>query len=278
MARARNIKPGLFKNEVLGVADPMLTLLFEGLWLLADREGRLEDRPLRIKAEVFPYREGLDVAAMITWLESNGFIHRYQVDGKSLIQIENFVKHQNPHKNEPASILPSPDQAGATSGKIGSALADSGFRIPDSGFLIPECRPAEQAVATAAQPPAPPPPVSGKPKREQTTLAVYLEACKAAGIKPVPDDHHVKAWATDAGISTEMLQIAWVQFRERYLTDEKAKGKRYKDWPGHFANAVKANWFKLWFMGDDNRPAWSSIGLTHKAALDAKKARETAHA
>lgn len=123
-----------------------------------------------------------------------------------------------------------------------------------------------------------PPPTSGKPKREQTTLAVYLEACKTAGIKPVPDDHHVKAWATDAGISTEMLQIAWLQFRDRYLSDEKAKGKRYKDWPGHFANAVKANWFKLWFMGDDNRPAWSSIGLTHKAALDAKKARETAHA
>ncbi len=131
-------------------------------------------------------------------------------------------------------------------------------------------------VAPAAQ--TPPPSISGKPKREQTTLAVYLEACKGAGIKPVPDDHHVKAWATDAGISTEMLQIAWLQFRERYLTDEKAKGKRYKDWLGHFANAVKANWFKLWFMVDDNRPAWSSIGLTHKAALDAKKARETAHA
>ena len=91
MARARNIKPALFKNEVLGVADPMLTLLFEGLWLLADREGRLEDRPLRIKGELFPYREGLDMDALLNWLASNGFIVRYQVDGKRYIEIDNFV-------------------------------------------------------------------------------------------------------------------------------------------------------------------------------------------
>ena len=48
MARARNIKPALFKNEVLGVADPIATLLFIGLWTLADRRGILEDRPLQI--------------------------------------------------------------------------------------------------------------------------------------------------------------------------------------------------------------------------------------
>ncbi|MCF5227676.1 phage replication protein, partial [Pseudomonas syringae] len=73
MARARNIKPALFKNEVLGVADPMLTLLFEGLRLLADKAGRLEDRPLRIKGELFPYRDGLDVDGMLAWLAAEGF-------------------------------------------------------------------------------------------------------------------------------------------------------------------------------------------------------------
>ena len=43
--RARNLKPSIFKNELLAVADPLYTLVFEGLWCLADREGRLEDRP-----------------------------------------------------------------------------------------------------------------------------------------------------------------------------------------------------------------------------------------
>ncbi len=68
--RARNIKPGFFKNEHLGTADPIVALLFEGLWLLADRDGRLEDRPLRIKAEIFPYREGLDINGSLTQVRS----------------------------------------------------------------------------------------------------------------------------------------------------------------------------------------------------------------
>lgn len=106
MARARNIKPGLFKNELLGVADPFITLLFESLWTLADREGRLEDRPLRIKAETFPYREGLDVNGFLTELQRLGFILRYSVAGEPLIQILNFKKHQTPHNTEKASILP----------------------------------------------------------------------------------------------------------------------------------------------------------------------------
>lgn len=132
MARARNIKPGLFKNEILGVADPLYTILFEGLWVLADRAGRLEDRPLRIKAEVFPYREGLDIGAMLDWLASNGFIVRYQVNGAKYIEILSFTKHQNPHKNETPSEIPayqpgdaSTEEIGTTSEFIGSTRADS---------------------------------------------------------------------------------------------------------------------------------------------------------
>ena len=108
MARARNIKPSLFKNELLGVADPLITLLFQNLWMLADREGRLEDRPLRIKAETFPYRENLDINGYLTELERLGFIHRYTVKNQALIQVINFKKHQSPHKTEKPSELPEP--------------------------------------------------------------------------------------------------------------------------------------------------------------------------
>lgn len=106
MARARNIKPSLFKNELLGVADPLLTILFTSLWCLADKEGRLEDRPLRIKAETFPYREGLDVNGYLTELQTLGFIHRYSVKGVRLIQVTNFRKHQAPHHTEKESEYP----------------------------------------------------------------------------------------------------------------------------------------------------------------------------
>lgn len=158
MARARNIKPGFFKNEVLGVADPLYSLLFEGLWVLADRAGRLEDRPLRIKGEVFPYRDGLNVDAMLNWLDSNGFIRRYTAQGKKCILVLEFVKHQNPHKNEAESELPAPsnectkpEEIGTTSEIIGSARADS----LSSDSLIPDSlKEAKASLSVSAKPTA----------------------------------------------------------------------------------------------------------------------------
>lgn len=118
-----------------------------------------------------------------------------------------------------------------------------------------------------------------KPKtRKAQTLAAYLADCKANRVKPVPDDHYIRRWSADAGMSGEMLQIAWVKFRERYTEAEKGKGKRYKDWPAHFATAVKDNWFKLWFADADG-VKWTTNGLTCKAVLDAQmKQQEAANA
>ena len=106
MARARNIKPSFFTNELLGTEDPMVSLTFAGLWCLADKEGILEDRPLRIKAELFPYRENLDVNGYLTVLQRLGFIHRYVVNGVSYLQVINFEKHQCPHHTEKSKKYP----------------------------------------------------------------------------------------------------------------------------------------------------------------------------
>ena len=107
MARARNIKPAFFMNDELAEIDPLGRLLFIGLWTIADREGRLEDRPLRIKAEVLPY-DNCDTVELLNQLEKRGFVFRYEVDGTGYIQITNFTKHQNPHYKEVASEIPAP--------------------------------------------------------------------------------------------------------------------------------------------------------------------------
>jgi hypothetical protein len=146
MARSRNIKPSIFKNELLGVADPLLTVLFSGLWCLADREGRLEDRPLRIKAEIFPYRE---IAAplfnrYITELQQLGFIERYVVGNQGIIQVVNFVKHQSPHKTEKDSELP--ENTMESTGcliTVNAPLSNESIHvkeslIPDSFNMIPD--------------------------------------------------------------------------------------------------------------------------------------------
>lgn len=195
MARARNIKPGFFKNEILGVADPLYSLLFEGLWVLADRAGKLEDRPLRIKGEVFPYREGLNMEVMLDWLQVNGFIRRYQVGSKKYILVLEFVKHQNPHKNETESEIPDPEEIGTFTEIIGSTRADSlstdsGFLIPDS--LIPDTGFTDSLFFDApALQDAPPPKVKREPKvKEPSPTAETWSAYSIAymdryGVEPV---------------------------------------------------------------------------------------------
>ena len=108
MARARNIKPGFFKNEFLADMPCEARLLFIGLWTLADREGRLEDRPKRIKAELFAF-DSFDVDSMLNLLQRDKFVLRYEAGGVRFIQIENFVKHQDPHYKEKASEIPAPE-------------------------------------------------------------------------------------------------------------------------------------------------------------------------
>lgn len=112
MPRKRQIKPSLFSNEELGAetTDPLITLLFEALWCLADREGRLDDRPAKIvKGFAFPYRTIEDPDAMMQWLHDHNFIVRYWVRAKRYIQIVNFKEHQKGsgiHPNEVASVIP----------------------------------------------------------------------------------------------------------------------------------------------------------------------------
>jgi hypothetical protein len=110
VARARNIKPGFFKNYELADLGPLAQLLFAGLWCLADKEGRLEDKPRLIKAEVFPYYD-VDVNGELTKLARLGFVKRYSVKGVALISIDNFKKHQSPHHTEKASELAGEDEA-----------------------------------------------------------------------------------------------------------------------------------------------------------------------
>ncbi len=108
MARSRNIKPSFFMNEDIIELPYEARLLFIGLWILADREGRLENRPKKIKMSLFPADE-INVAEQLENISKFGFIELYNADGTDVIQIVNFVKHQNPHGLEKDSDLPNKD-------------------------------------------------------------------------------------------------------------------------------------------------------------------------
>lgn len=113
MARMRTLKPGFFSNDLLAEMPPVTRLLFAGLWCIADREGRLEDRPKRIKAEVLPY-DNVNVDRLLDDLALRGFILRFESQESRFIQVLAFAKHQNPHVREPASTIPAPGEHSAS--------------------------------------------------------------------------------------------------------------------------------------------------------------------
>lgn len=144
MARARNIKPGFFQNDTLAECSVWARLLFAGLWTLADRDGKLEDRPVRIKAALLPY-DNQNVDKLLSELHNRGFIYRYSANGCKSILIINFRKHQNPHSKEPASTIPDPDgppcldrqEPGKTGARTGLEPEPHGSGPADSLNLIP---------------------------------------------------------------------------------------------------------------------------------------------
>lgn len=170
MARSRNIKPGVMENEDLAELAPIARLLFIYLWMLADRDGRLEDRPKKIKAKALAYDVSADADALLNDLREGGFIVRYEVQSVKYIQITNFSKHQKPHSNETKSEIPpcpqelltmveSPCTQGdedCEEGKealvpcISDSLID---RLTDSP--IPDCPIAEEPPLSISSPAAP---------------------------------------------------------------------------------------------------------------------------
>jgi hypothetical protein len=222
MARARNIKPAIMDNEVLAVLAPLERLLFIYLWMLADREGRLEDRPKRIAAQALPFDQSADVDAMLDSLARSGFIGRYSVGEIRIVQITAFAKHQTPHVRESASTLPAPENVGAIPvpgttkavprHDLGNGEASP--RSPDS--LIPDSLIPDSLIADCG----------GKPARKRAT--------------PIPSDFaisdRVMAWA--ASKSYERLS----DYLEFFTGRMRANGKTYLDWDETFMNCVREDW------------------------------------
>lgn len=113
MPRRRTLSPEFFSDEDLATLPFEARLLYAGLWCYADKEGRLEDRPRYLKAMLFPY-DRVDVEKLLSLLANpqlsgrseKVFIRRYQVEGRQLIDIPEFCKHQHPHHTEANSRYP----------------------------------------------------------------------------------------------------------------------------------------------------------------------------
>ena len=255
MARSRNIKPGFFTNDELAELPALTRLLFIGLWTLADRDGRLEDRPKKIKAECMPY-DDMDADEALSSLCRAGFITRYESDGVRCIQVNNWCKHQNPHVKESASTLPAPCEHHASTGQEPGSpqpeparaglIPDSGFLIPDSSPLIPD---SFVGAATAAALPA-------FPAQQAKAPASDAKASAQRGSRLSKDWRLPKPWGEWA-----VSELRWPESAVRSEAD------KFRDyWTAKSGkDATKVDWEATWRNWCRNARVVPAASATHDA-------------
>lgn len=268
MARSRNIKPSIMDNEDLADFDPLCRLLFVFLWMLADREGRLEDRPKRIAAKALPFDRSADVDKMLSDLAHAGFIHRYEVNGCKVIQIVSFLKHQTPHGTEKDSVLP--DDSGLYTvhkrGKHGYATGESTKAAAPSTVI----KQLDDSVLTVKEHPDSlihrftdslihPTDVG-----EVAQSAPPLTSPKATRGSRLPEDWFLpKAWGEWAlaefpSWTAEIVRTEAEKFRDHWLSESGAKAR-------------KVDWLATWRK-------WCRSDIAQRANAPPSAARETPYA
>lgn len=172
MARARLLKPDFFDDEKLAALPFGARLLFQALWCEADREGRLEDRPVKLAAFAFPYDTAIQRKARKDapdWLDAlvkAGCVARYEADGKHLLWIPHFKDHQKIHDREAQSSLPPPPEVaqGMQLHALGVQPPAEGVQCPPEAVAVTEAssdtEARTEAVAEADEPPPPAHPFS----------------------------------------------------------------------------------------------------------------------
>jgi hypothetical protein len=107
--RIRTVKPEFFTHADLADLDKIsqlpIRLSFLGLWCCCDREGRFKWDARRLGVQILPY-DHIDFEIILDILQTNGYIEKYEVDGKTYGFVPSFSRHQVINNREQESSLP----------------------------------------------------------------------------------------------------------------------------------------------------------------------------
>ena len=145
---------------------------------------------------------------------------------------------------------------GANQYQIADPLKGASAPLKNSSALKPASAPPEAGFRNPLKPASAKPsvnhqePPEGKKRRSRSvekTFSDWIADVRASGEKPISDYLPVWDYCEGIGLPVEFVELAWLKFRDRYSSDANFKAKRYADWRRAFLNAVRDNWFKLWY-------------------------------
>jgi hypothetical protein len=273
VARIRQVKPEFFLDDGLAASCCRdARLLFIGLWTLADREGRLEDRPAKIKAQVFPYDDDITlqmISELINELTTDTCVVRYEVEDKRFLWIRTMKIHQHFHKDEQASKLPEPSRdikIHRTSTGVAPGLHRGYGDDTSEGKNEPQNVDMEKPDQIYEQ--------QGNIKKHRTCThtSTSTSGYRVSGIGDLPKGTGAKKHRTSqrtrcpdafdfSGILKEWASREFPSLNveaetEKFLDHYRANGKSFVNW-----DAAWKNWMRKAWEWNGQKPRQSGLGL-----------------
>lgn len=210
------------------------------------------------KGECFPSVASVAKKTRLSRSQAQRVLHQLIVDG--VVAVVGNWAGGAPGTTRRYKIIV--DKLTGSTGATGSADTTGSIHAPDGSHPCAETgsahatqtviEPSLTVKGNAAAPDCPPLVQPKKKTRPSTkvTFNSWRDQLKATGEKAISDYQPVWDYAEKTGLPSEWISLAWITFKDRYANDAGYQDKKYTDWRQVFLNAIKCNWFKLWFVRD----------------------------
>jgi hypothetical protein len=95
------VKPEFFRDRKIAQAGPVIALVYEALWCIADDFGTAPCDPVQVKGEMFVYWPTIgvpEIAGALRHLCGTSRVKLFMVGDQLFARICNWSKHQKPHR------------------------------------------------------------------------------------------------------------------------------------------------------------------------------------
>jgi len=247
MANRRMINSDMFEDEHFITFDDVTRLVWIGLITkCADDQGRLQDNVLLIKAQLFPAdkKTTAKIEQSLEVLVKSGMLTRYEKEGKNLIQINNWWKHQTPSWASPSNY-PAPEcwvdrvKVHAKGGAIQSLNWDQ-----KGGYVATTLELHSSYVGVTQSIEKVNGDVNGESKGDGKVEAAKIAA--AGGEKSEAVAAVSKAYESEIGIITagtsERIKAAVEEYPAEWITDAISEAVKYNARNWAYVSKVLARW------------------------------------
>jgi hypothetical protein len=191
-----------------------------------------------------------DAMALVGWIEN--------LDGG--IVFVNFSEHNTVGKERSTSA-----KTGAERTKEWREKKKKGGVTGDVTVTSQRDHREEKIREDSKQPPLSP---QGE-KRAAVCLKTFLDECTEKQERPLRDYQPLWLYVESVGLDTDMVALAWAEFRRQMLPGGVSATKRQADWRKTFRNYVEKNYLKLWAIDPEGKFFLTTAGKTAQKMQDA---------